>query len=345
VANDISQHIADDLSSQVDIGASWDVQVKTNPLSGTDMTSPELFDALDTVDDANAWDYAIAITDIPFKRDDRIVIASGREDRCAAWISIPALGPFAVRRRTRELVIQLIRDLCQPRGHEGDSRSIDTGIAKPADANPDGDRYVAPGILGRARLVGGMVYANKPWSTFPSFKKTAVTAVATGSYGLIFTSLWELGAAYSIWRLAGLMLMAMGILATWIIVAHNLWQRPAPSKSGYLTTLYNMTTIVTVASGVIFAYVLIYVMLLIESMVFMPPALLESKIQQPVEPLNYATAAWVTASVATLAGALGASLEDTDAVRRATFGWRQRQRLESYERAIRNESGDRAGSA
>ncbi len=341
IANDISQNLADDLSQQIDVSAPWDVHVRTNPLSGTDTDSPDLFEALGSVDDANAWDYAIAITDIPFRRDGQIVIASSSNERCAAWISIPALGPFALRRRTRELVIQLVHDLCAPQENDDSGRAIDPGVARRAATTSEGNRYVAPGILGQARLVGGMVYANKPWNTFPSFKKTGVTAVATGSYGLIFTSLWELGAAYTVWRLTGLMLLAMTILATWIITTHRLWQHPAPAMSGYLTTLYNVTTIVTIASGVIFAYVLIYIMLLIESAVFMPPSLLESKIQQPVGPLNYAAAAWVTASVATLAGALGASLEDTAAVRRATFGWRQRQRLESYERAVSDDKGQR----
>lgn len=60
----------------------------------------------------------------------------------------------------------------------------------------------------------------------------------------------------------------------------------------------------------------------------------------PVDALNYVTATWVTTSVATLAGALGAGLEDTDRVREATFSWRMQRRFEEHEAAREEDQVD-----
>jgi len=54
--------------------------------------------------------------------------------------------------------------------------------------------------------------------------------------------------------------------------------------------------------------------------------MLEEQLGQAASLLDYTALAWLATSVATIAGALGAGLEDEETVRNATYGYRQRRR-------------------
>lgn len=347
IANDISDELARVLGESVDSDVRWVVRVVPDPITGSNVETPDLLEELGTLAHTDAWDYTIALTDLPVRRNKKIVIADASRDQRAGWISIPALGAIRLRHKVRRITIQLVEDLYVAPG-EDDIENDELLHAEEASRGDTSDaeemidvRYVSRSRFAIVHLLGGMVYANEPWTIFPSFKTTAVTAVATGSYGLIFASMWELGEHSSIIRLIVLSLVAMSLLGAWIIVAHGLWQPHSGASSQFLTTLYNATTVITIGTGVLFAYVMIYLVLLFESAIFMPPSLLTSRLEMPVDALNYVTATWVTTSVATLAGALGAGLEDTDRVRRATFSWRMQSRFEEHEAAREEDQVDR----
>lgn len=354
IANDIAGSLPDLLSDNVDGEIDWEVKIVADPLTGSDVETPRLLDEIEDWQDRHQWDVAIAVTDLPVHDDDRIVVAEAGVERQLAWISISPLGIIHLRDRTRALIVELVdelrwgtsrgRDISPERRAHLDEQKISPGIAREV-RDPEGDRgidvrYVAPRLMGHARLLSGMVYANRPWSLFPSFKTTIATAFATGGYGLIFSSLWKLGNIYELWRLILLMVAAMAILIGWIIISHGLWQPHRGATSQYLTTLYNTATLLTITAGVVFAYVIVYLLLLSAALVYIPTSMLESTVQQAVTPLSFLRIAWITASVATIAGAVGAGLEDTDAVRDATFGWRQHHRFQEFERRWGDESED-----
>lgn len=356
IANDIAGSLPDVLTDNVDGKIGWEVKIVADPLTGSDIETPRLLDEIGDWQGRYQWDMAIAITDLPVHDDDRIVVAEAGVERQLAWISISPLGVIRLRDRTRALIVELVDELHWGAPRESDisperrahveEPKISPGIARevrpPEDDRGIDVRYVAPSLMGHARLLSGMVYANRPWSLFPSFKTTIATAFATGGYGLIFSSLWQLGNIYELWRLILLMVAAMALLIGWIIISHRLWQSRRDASSHYLTTLYNTATLLTITAGVVFAYVIVYLLLLSAALVYIPTSMLESTIQQPVTPVSFARIAWITASVATIAGAVGAGLEDTDAVREATFGWRQHHRFQQFERTWGDESEDTA---
>lgn len=357
VVADIVEELPDLLHHHIDDEVTWQIKVIPDPLIGSNLETPELLNEIDEWRQPHGWSYAICLTDLPVRRDGQIVIAEASIDRNLAWISVPPLGVIQLRHRTRSAILQMMNEIRwgAPQGErnrleehdQSDPHSdaqrertlsslMSNRIAKqatPPDEEPDVDvRYTTPKVVGHARLLAGMVYANRPWRLFPSFKTTVATAFGTGGYVLIFSTVWELGNQFPTWRLATLTLVSMMILIGWITISHSLWQPHRAGSSRYLTLLYNTTTVLTITVGVIFAYTVVFLLLLGASTVFIPPDVFESRTGQPASPMSYVNIAWMGASVATIAGAIGAGLEDTDAVREATYSWRQQRRAEEYKR-------------
>jgi len=85
-------------------------------------------------------------------------------------------------------------------------------------------------------------------------------------------------------------------------------------------------TVLTITVAVLLAYAVLFTLVLLAAGVFVPNPYFQSTLRHPVGPGTYVTLAWMATSLATVAGALGASLEHEDTVRKATYGYRQRRR-------------------
>jgi len=343
IAEKIRDSLPDVLNEGIDDSVVWEVPVTADSLSGSNVHISDLLDDVHQRLQANNWDYAICLTDLPIRRDDRIVVAVSDIERRIGLISVSPLGIWRLSSRVRWMIVRIMADLIRDASQPGDHLQA---TAKDASSLPsflterinDGDtgtgadkRYMAPPMLGYLRLLAGMVYANRPWSLFPGFKTTIAAAFATGGYGLIFSTLWEMGDTYGPGRLIFLSVASISLLISWIILAHRLWDTPSYTPSRYLATLYNSTTVITIAIGAIFAYTVIFVLLLFAAGVFIPVSMLESTIERPATLIDYVNIAWVTASVATIGGAIGSSMEDSTTVQNATFGWRQIHRFKQHE--------------
>jgi hypothetical protein len=80
---------------------------------------------------------------------------------------------------------------------------------------------------------------------------------------------------------------------------------------------------------VLLAYAILFALILLAAWVFVPGDYFQSILKHPVGFGEYLTLSWLAASLATVAGALGASLEDEETVRKASYGYRQRRRHEN----------------
>jgi hypothetical protein len=360
-APDISEKIAKELASElpgllrnrVDGGVAWDVPVVVDPLTGTDREAPEILDACRKRRLSEGWDLALCLTDLPVYREGRLIVADVSAKRGVAGLSLPALGAMRLRPRARELTLQLAHELYErtrdPGADDPPKRgSQATGLVESFRRidPPDEDmkamdvdaRFAAPGALGHLRLWSGMVLANRPWKMLPTFKGAIAAAFATGAYVLVISSIWLLADAVGFWRLLALMVTAIVAMVAWIIVAHDLWERPQDPQHRQWASLYNGVSVLTVSAAVLLAYAILFALIFVAAWVFVPGSYFQSTLKHPVGFGEYLTLSWLEASLATVAGALGASLEDEETVREASYGYRQRRRQE-------NETDSEEGSA
>ncbi|PRX02119.1 UNVERIFIED_ORG: hypothetical protein BCL66_13014 [Martelella mediterranea] len=353
VAAHLAEILPDLLRSEVDERNDWYVEIVCDPLTGGAGDPAEILDEAEKRKHQHGWDFAISITDLPILRQDHVVVADAVLEKGVGGISVPATGGMLMYRRSERAAVLVLRELVskEPKSHDqaaGDperpqSRKSVTGrtdrwpllrylapIRRIVPQDPDmavDVRFVAaPRPYAWLRLLTGMVRANQPWTIFPAFKSVVAVAFATGAYGLIFPTLWQLSDAYGPIRLVALMATSMVAMVFWLIISHDLWEKPQAEGSPLLMRLYNAATVLTLSVAVVLYYGVLLALFVIAVVLLVPPDLLESRLSHAIGLLDYVKLAWLATSVATIAGALGSGLESDETVRNATYGYRQLQR-------------------
>ena len=344
IATELASELPELLGRRVDGSVSWNVPVVVDPLTGSGREAPEMLDVCRERMLSEGWDLALCLTDLPVYRGGRLVAADVSAKREVAGLSLPALGAVRLRPRVREAILRLAHELYARRREPGPDATLGRGPRSGEFVGPfrrvdppDEDmkamdvdvRFAAPGARGRLGLWAGMVLANRPWKMLPAFKGAIAAAFATGAYALVIPSIWLLADAVGWARLLLLMVAAIVAMVAWIIVAHHLWERPeADRQQRRWAALYNGVTVLTVSAAVLCAYVILFILIFLAAWVFVPGGYFQTTLKHPVAFGEYLTLAWLGTSLATVAGALGASLEDEETVRDASYGYRQRRRHE-----------------
>jgi hypothetical protein len=364
IATQLSTELPELLSKRVDDRVSWDVSVVCDPLTGSEPDAARVIDAGRERMLEEGWDLAICITDLPIRNDGQPVVAAVSTARKLAVISLPPLGVTLLHRRVREGVVQLVNELyegspelARADGEERDDQEVVAGtnageVRSPSQrphqlvrrrlteivspirrVTPTEDddvvdvRFVSPTVRGHLRLLGGMVLANRPWRLFTTMKSALAAAFATAAYALVMPTIWQMADSLGWARLSGLMVLSIAAMVAWIIVAHNLWERPADGGADQdQTALYNAATALTLAVAVVFSYGVLFVLVLVSALLFLDSGFLGSILGHTVGFSDYMRLAWMATSLSIVAGALGSGLEDEETVREATYGYRQRRR-------------------
>jgi hypothetical protein len=274
------------------------------------------------------WHLAVCVTDLPLQTARRPVIAHASTTHGVAVLSMPALGPVSVRKRTAETIVRLI-------GHMlGDVALADAGQRRTlADAvtrrllelgtrieHGENDVGFASRVVsGNVWLLLGMLRANRPWRLALRLMRALAAAFAAGVFALVTSDIWRLAYYLGPVRLTVIALASVaGILLT-IMIATGLWERTPNPSAREQVILFNVVTTTTVGIGVIVLYFALFIIMLASALLLVPGDLLGSQIGHPAGAADQVRLAWLATSIATLGGALGAALESHETVREAAY--------------------------
>jgi len=334
---------------EIDKNIFWNVEMIEDPLTGSAEDVDDILEETLKIRDEKGWDYAISLTDLPIFYGKYVVAADNSYQKRIAQISIPAFGVPSLRDSIKKTILHILKELVYYSETDNNnvneeqlSKKLQKGFPvfkvkriRPSKHPTEADvRYlVIPKTNGKIRLLIGMTESNRPMSIIGSFKKVLTAAFTTGAFGLIFTTMWNLGIILSTGRLAGLMIAAVSVLIIWIIFNHNLWEGPSAGNEKRVRQLYNMTTFITLLISVITYYVLLLTFFLTAALVLIPPDFFKAAVSIEGDPhiIHYLRVAWVTTSISTIAGAIGVGMENEELVRDITYGYRQKRRYNNIQ--------------
>jgi hypothetical protein len=331
VAARLTAELADRLAERVDADVRWTVRVGWGEVAPRrDGGVEALLDDLARRRTDDRWDVAICLTDLPLHTDRVPLVAQTSARRRVAMVSLPALGLHqlrAVRAAVPDLVGRLLTDASDERvpptgWAQAELASRVVAIRRMVGEDDAGElRYVASRLVGRVRLLTGMVRANRPGRALLGLSKLLVGAFGTAAFALTTNTIWQMGDALGGVRLTVIMLLALTALIAWLILAHDLWEKPDQETSAELARLFNLGTILTLTLATAVSYLVLFAGTVLAGALLIDTSVLGQTLQRPVGFTDYLTLAWIISSLATVGGAIGSGLENEETVRAAAYGY------------------------
>jgi hypothetical protein len=330
VVSRLTAELADRLAERVDADVRWTVREGWGEVAPRrDGGVEALLDDLARRLGDDRWDVAICLTDLPLHTERVPLVAHASARRRVAVVSLPALGLRqlrAVRAAVPDLVSRLLTDTSDERvpaaGWAPAQLARRVAAVRRVIEGDDGELgYVASRLIGRMRLLTGMVRANRPGRALLGLSKLLVGAFGTAAFALTTNTIWQMGDALGGLRLTVIMLLGLTALVTWLIVAHDLWEKPGPETSAELARMFNVGTILTLTLATAVSYLVLFTGTALAAALLIDTSVLEQTLQRPVHATDYLTLAWIISSLATVGGAIGSGLEDEETVRAAAYGY------------------------
>ncbi|OBI75790.1 hypothetical protein [Mycobacterium asiaticum] len=321
IAERLSRRLGTALTDLATADDEWDVSVRHHAYPIDEHA--EVADVVGTIDPGGEpEDIVIYLTDLPRREGTTPVLADISVSGRLGVISIPCVGGVFIDRRMVKLAQTIVAEVT---GQSDKGNPSVKGLTRKQDHEIV--RYVGPRTLSHLRLLAGMVYANRPWRLVTGMSKVIMAAFATGAVSFAYPTMWQLSDTMGRWRLSSATILASAALIAWLIIEHELWERPHSADERERAVLYNASTVVTLLIGVMIFHAALFLLLLATAWWTLPPQLVAKNIGHPVNFLTLLVLSWLVAAVSTLGGALGSGMEDDDAVRAAAYGIRQRQRF------------------
>lgn len=346
VAGRIREALEAELSMRVDASTGWRIDVVDEIVPLDPDGSVDLVRWATEVDARHDWDMVFYITDLPRYGQGRPVVAEVSRQHSAAILFLPALGVVRQDRRVVETMARLVGHLHRgavdvgPEGHVV-TRDPDHPEALNAlvplsgtssEAAGQAEQVYATGIWAVPRLLTGMVQSNRPGRLPAAMTASAAAASAAGAYGVFFGSIWTLAADMGVDRLSVVTVLAVIGMTSWLIATNGLWARRSDWSTRRWAAMDNLATVITVAVAALMIYAGLFLLLFLASAVVVPPHYLSETLGVPAGIEHYLKLSWLAASLGLIAGAIGSSFDDDEAIRNATYSRRESERRALHRR-------------
>jgi hypothetical protein len=342
IASHLERVLPELLGSRIDGPDGWRIELVHERLpAGEPGTHATLIDHAASRRDDAGWAAVVCVTDLPLRGEhDEPLVADLAIGRGVAVVSLPAFGAARLRRRTAQVVTELVAEIVGPvtsstqTGPRRRTSLQDRDLPGPYRLlNPDADPIDAQIVAtrGRWRQLVGMVRSNRPWRLLLGLRGAVVGAFAFSAFWLVNPSIWQLGNAHSFARLALLSLWAITAIVTWLIVYHRLWERgrdaaPDPEQ----VALFNASTVITLLIGISIAFAGLLMINLVAAHLAIAPVVAREHLGPDVGFAEYVKLTWMATAGAALAGSLGSGFDSEESVREAAYSQRERERRDQW---------------
>lgn len=252
-------------------------------------------------------------------------------------ISLPALGPFMVGRLLRRELARAISALSYDTTAHGGQDVVEPPSdellghvhgewGSKADARGQAIYLTTPGWApGHLWNMLGMVAANEPLWSMGKLTGLFSAAAATSAFGIFYSTIWEMATFLSAWRLISVSVVCITLTVTWLIVSNRLWDSAAVGNKRQ-RLMYTSSTVVTLLVSISVLYLLLFLGILGMGSLLIDPAFMEQETGEQADLGNYVDVAWLSASLGTLAGAIGSNFDTSAHRENLTQGSREQQR-------------------
>ncbi|HIV81145.1 MAG TPA: 5,10-methylene-tetrahydrofolate dehydrogenase [Candidatus Salinicoccus merdavium] len=334
LSRQIRKNLSELLNERVDPNIEWEVGIFVDPLTGYAELIKDLYEKTDEYYGKYHWNYTIFITDLPVYRDNNIIAIDINNGTDVGLISLPAFGWPPIKKNTLNTIVSIIKNVRNEeakKGLTGDFNSyLKTSKVHYTESyfeETESDHavyYMKDNWRGRLRLISGMSWANNPFNMMRSLSGVVALAFATGSFTMIFSTMWNLSNVFPTLRLVAVSLLAVIAMTLWIIISHNLWEPVKGRQHQPVLRFYNGATLLTLLISVMFYFAVLFLMFLTGALVLLPPDYVLSNIDADrIDFLFYIQVAWFATSLSTVVGAIGAGVQDKSLIRESTYGYRQ----------------------
>ena len=132
--------------------------------------------------------------------------------------------------------------------------------------------------------------ANRPGRALLGLSKLLVGAFGTAAIALTTNTIWQMGNALDGPRLTLIMLLSLGGLVGWLIIAHDLWEKASGDTPRELARLFNLGTGLTLGLAACVSYLVLFAGTATAAVLLIDSSVLSQNLGRPVGPADYACA-------------------------------------------------------